>query len=67
MTYNERIKRCIRDDRSLKTTIGSLHNIVLGQCSRLMRNKVMMAKEYKVIEKDGDVTELLKKIRRVSL
>ena len=32
-----------------------------------MKNKVMMAKKYKEIERDGDVTELLREIRRVSL
>ena len=61
MTYTERIKQWIRDDKSLKTTIRSLHNIVWGQCSRLIKNQLMMEKNFNDIEKDGDVTELLKK------
>ena len=53
MIYNEQIKQCIRDDESLMIIIRSLHNIVWVQCSRLMKYKVIMAKLFKTIEKEG--------------
>ena len=67
MKYNENVKQWIRDDKSLKATIRSLYNIVWGQCSKLMKNKITMAKNFSTIESKGDVTELLKEVRRVSL
>ena len=67
MTYSERIKQWIRDDRSLEMTVRSLYNIVWGQCSKLMKNKLTMAKNFGNFEDKGDVTELLKDIRRISL
>lgn len=38
-----------------------------GQCLRLKKNKVMMAKEHRKIEQEGDVAELRKEIRSVGL
>ena len=67
MKYAEHVKQWIRDDKSLKATIRSLYTIVWGQCSNLMKNKLSLAKELINFETDGNVTELLKEIRRVSL
>ena len=67
MKYTENIKQWIRDEKSLKATIRSLYNIVWGQCSKLMKNKITMAKDFSTFESKGDVTELLKEVRRVSL
>ena len=67
MKYTENVKQWIRDDKSLKATIRSLYNIVWGQCSKLMKNKITMAKNFSTFESKGDVTELLKEVRRVSL
>ena len=58
--YNERIKQWIRDERSLKQTIRSIYNIVWGQCSKLMKDKVTMLKQFNAMEAKGDVTALLK-------
>ena len=66
-TYNERIKKCIRDERSLKQTIKSIYNIAWGQCSKLMKDKVTMIKKFDVMEAKGNVTALLKEIRIIGL
>ena len=67
MEYAEHVKQWIRDDKSLKATIRSLYNIIQGQCSKLIKNKLSLAKEFINFEADGNVTELLKEIRKVSL
>ena len=67
MKYTEKVKQWIRDDKSLKATIRSLYYIVMGQCSKLMRNKLAMSKDYVRFEAEGDVAALLKEIRRISL
>ena len=65
--YNERIKQWICDDHSLEATIRSLYNIVRGQCSNVMKNKLTMAKNYATFKRKGEVAELLREVRRVSL
>ena len=65
--YNERIKQWIRDERSLKQSIRSIYNIVWGQCSKLMKDKVTMMKDFDSTEAKGDVTALLKEIRIIGL
>ena len=67
MKYSEHVKQWIRNDKSLKATIGSLYNIVWGQCSKLMKNTLSLAREFTKFETEGNVTKLLKEIRRVSL
>ena len=67
MKYTEKVKQWIRDDKSLKGSVRSLYNIVWGQCSRLMQNKLTMAKDFKSVDARGDVTSLLKEIRQISL
>ena len=42
--YNERVKQWIRDKRSLKASLRSLYNIVCGQCSKMMCEKLTMIK-----------------------
>ena len=65
--YSERVKQWIRDERSLKASIRSLYNIVWGQCSKMMRDKLTMIKNFTAVETKGDVTVLLKEIRSVGL
>ena len=67
MRYSENVKQWIRDDKSLKATTRSLYYIIIGQCSKLMRNKITLSKDYVRFEKEGDVAALLKEIRRISL
>ena len=67
MKYSEKVKQWIRDEKSLKGSIRSLYNIVWGQCSKLMQNKITVSKHFKDMEANGDVTSLLKEIRQISL
>ena len=67
MEYAEHVKQWIRDNKSLKATIRSLYNIVWGQFSKIMKNKLSLAKTFINFEAEGNVTELLKEIRRVGL
>ena len=67
MKYAEKVKQWIRDEKSLKSSVRSLYNIIWGQCSKLMQNKIMVSKEFAKMEKNGDATSLLKEIRRISL
>ena len=55
MKYTENIKQWIRDDKSLKATTRSLYYIIMGQCSKLMRNKITLPKDYERLEKEVDV------------
>ena len=65
--YSERIKQWIRDEKSLQSSTRALYNIVWGQCSKLMKDKLSMAKNYVRFEEECDVTALLNEIRRVRL
>ena len=51
MKYAENMKQWIRDDKSLKSTIRSLYHIVMGQCFKIMKNKLLMAKDFARFEK----------------
>jgi hypothetical protein len=64
--FQEQVKQWIKDSTSLKATLRSMYNIVWGQCSRLMQNKLRAIAHFQTIENDGNVTELLKEIRGVS-
>ena len=64
--YNEEIKQWLKDKRSLDSTLVSLFNIVWGQCSKLMRNKLIGMDKYEKVKESCDVATLLKEIRRIS-
>ena len=67
MKYSKNVKQWICDDKSLSATTRSLYYIVIGQCSKLMRNKITLSKDYERFEKDCDVAALLKEVQRISL
>ena len=64
--YNERIKTWIKATDALDSTLRSLYNIVWGQCSTLMQNKLKASGKFDERDTNGDVTWLLKEIRSVS-
>ena len=49
--------------KSVKTIKMSLHNVVWGQCSHMLRTNLKGDNELKKIDLDGDVVALLKNIR----
>ena len=63
--YRLKLKEFLKDKKAVKTTKRSLHNVVWGQCSQMLRTKLKGDDELAKIEIDGDVVELLKKIRGV--
>ena len=44
--FGEEIKQYIKESRSLKSTLTSLYNIVWGQWSKLMQNKLLAAQDF---------------------
>ena len=44
-----------------------MYNIINDQCSKLMKNKLMMVKGFKEMETKWDDITLLKEIRAISL
>ena len=57
--YVEKVTQYVKDHRNLDTTISSLYNVVRGQYSRLMRNKLMTMSDYEAIENENDLSKLL--------
>lgn len=56
MKFTENVKQWIRDAKSLKATIRSMYYVVMVQCSKLMKSKLSMTKDYVRFEEEGDVT-----------
>ena len=63
--YSEEIKQFVKDTKNLESTTTSLYNIIWGQCSRLMKNRIMAMKDFSTVEEECDITTLLKEIRRI--
>ena len=64
--YNERIKTWIKVTDTLDSTLRSLYNIVWGQCSKLVQNKLTALGKLDERDMNGDVTWLLREIRSIS-
>ena len=61
--YKEEIKRYgVKSDR-LQASVRSIYNLVWGQCSELLRNKLREDPDFRKIDSDGDVAALLTNIR----
>ena len=44
--YAEEVKTYVKEKRNLEAALASLFNIVWGQCSKLMKHRVMASEEY---------------------
>ena len=64
--FSERIKMWIKEEAQLEAMTHALYEIVWGQCSELMQNRIIAHKDYEAIRDDGNVAELLKLIRTIS-
>ena len=64
--FGEEIKQYIKESRSLKSTLTSLYNIVWGQCSKLMQNKLLAAQDFNITQENSDVCKLLIAIQGIS-
>ena len=63
--YRLKLKEYIKYEMSIKETKRSLHKAVWVQCSHMLRTKLRGDNDIINIEKDGDIIELLKRIRFV--
>ena len=64
--YRHNVKAYLKESAALKGTLRSMFNVVLGQCSKMMKTKLIGNEGYEDVETDGDVAELLKMIRTIS-
>ena len=62
----EDIKYWRKEERHLKNTLRSIFNVIWGQCSPLMQNKLEGIETYEVMKGDGDAASLLKAIKGIS-
>ena len=53
--YNERIKTWIKATDALDSTLRSLYNIVWGQCSKIMQNKLKTSSKFDERDMKGDI------------
>ena len=64
--YNARINMYIKEERSLRSAVVSLYNIMWGHCSPMMQNRLESLIKYHKIRKDSNTPDLLKEIRGFS-
>ena len=50
MVYQKKVKAWIKEEVTLNLTTQSLYNIVWGQCSKLMKDKITMVKNFTTME-----------------
>jgi len=62
--YKERMKKYDKKIERLQGTIRSLYNVVWAQTSDLLRNQLQELNDFDTIEDNGDVTTLLKEIKK---
>ena len=61
--FKEEVKQYTKDKKSLESTLVSLYNVVWGQCSKLLQNKLKANPLYDDFNNSSDVVTLLKEIK----
>lgn len=56
----------MKDLRSLDLTLQAVFDLIWGQCSKVMQDRLKAVEDWDVIQEDGDATRLLKEIRTIS-
>ena len=64
--YQEEMKQHIKDKKNLETTIASLYNVVCGQCSKLLQNKLKARNNFDQMDDSCNVATLLSEIKTLS-
>ena len=64
--FKEEVKQYSKDKRSLESTLVSLYNVVWGQCSKLLQNKLKANPKYDDFNNSSDVVTLLKEVKLLS-
>ena len=66
MIFQQRVIQWVKDTARLKATERALYEVCWGQCSKLMQTALRGEEAYQEFERDGDVCELLRAIRKIS-
>ena len=66
LLFKEEVRQYSKDKKSLESTLVSLYNVVWGQCSKLMQNKLKANPKYDTFNNASDVVTLLKEIKLLS-
>ena len=61
--FAEQARQYIKDSMSLDTSLVSLYNVVWGQCSWLLQNKLKSSNRYTEFDNNCDVAGLLTEIK----
>ena len=64
--FDEKIKNWVREEQGLEATLHSLYNVIWGQCSPSMQEKIRSRPKFHVTEEKEDVIGLLKEIKGIS-
>ena len=64
--YKEELKIYINDKQRLSATCRSLFNVIQGQASRLLVNKLHEDQSFAVWKREGNVAALLRRIKHIS-
>ena len=64
--FAEQAWQYIKDSKSLETTLASLYNVVWGQCSRLLQNKLKSSNKCTDFDNNCNVAALLREIKTLS-
>ena len=64
--YKEEVRQSIKDKRSLESTLVALYNVVWGQCSKLLQNKLKASPKFTTFDDESDVIMLLTEVKRLS-
>ena len=64
--YREQVRQYFKELRNLDTTLASLYNVVWGQCSKLLHNKLKTNPKYSTFDDNSDVASLLTEIKTLS-
>ena len=64
--YDVELTMYFKNRSSLENALQSLYILVWVQCSKLMKNRLEAGQEFKMIKENGNIAELLTKIRGVS-
>ena len=64
--YKEELKLYINDKQRLSATCRSLLNVIMGQTSKVLTNKLQEEESFTEWKREGNVAAVLRKIRHAS-
>ena len=64
--YEVKITAVVKKEKSLENSLTALFNIIWGQCSVMMQNRLELIPRYESMNTDADVATLPREIRSIS-